>query len=146
MLLQGLTQLQDLRSLTALRSVSTLWLSDNPALASLDGLEQIIGISNSLRLTGNDVLSSVAGLRNVTQIGNTVLLLDDPALASIELTGLVSIGGSPNNGGLTLEDLPALTTLSGFSALTSLGGDLELLVVPLLSADEISAFEHRIGR
>lgn len=144
MKLQGLTQLQDLRSLTSLRNVATLNLIDNPALASLDGLEHVTEISDSVRLTGN-ALASVAGLRNVTQVGNMVMLNDEVALASIELTGLVSIGGSPPNGGLFIEDLPGLTTLSGFSALTSVGGDLEILEVPL-SADDINAFRQRLGR
>jgi hypothetical protein len=144
LILLGLTQVKDLRDLSSLQSVTSLWLDDNRALVSLDGLERVTQLS-SLRLTGNDALASLAGLRNVTQVANSVVLFDEAVLTTLELTGLVSIGGNAFDGGLVIEDLPALTSLSGLGALTSLGGELEILDTAL-SIDDVNAFAHRIGR
>jgi hypothetical protein len=127
-----------------LQRVTSLWLDNNCALVSLGGRERITQLS-SLRLTGNDALASVAGLRNVTQVANSVVLFGEAALTTLELTGLVSIGGDAFDGGLVIEHLPSLTTRSGLGALTSLGGELKILDTAL-SFDDVNAFAHRIGR
>ena len=144
LLLSHCPSLSDFRSLSRLSTLSALWLSDNGALVSLDGLERVTELAHYLRLERNQALTSVAGLGNVTHIGQQMFLQSNNALTTIELTHLRSIGGDFMSGGLFIWDMAALDTLSGLDALATVGGDIEIRRNDRLSDDEVRAFIQRI--
>jgi hypothetical protein len=135
--LRGLDQLRSLGSLdlenTALESLSPIALSgelvslevrSNASLTSLAGLDGVTAVGTYLDISGNKALKSLAGLEELTQVGGAAgphpageafIVYDDPALTSVaSLKELQSIRG----GGLFLDTLPALTSLTGFDAVT----------------------------
>jgi hypothetical protein len=142
LLIVNCNQLHDLHGLSRLLRVDALAIFDNAALVSLDGLPLVSELRSSLHIQSNGALTSLAGLANVGSVGpGGILVFDNSQLADVAMTHLQVIEGP-----LVIEDLPALTTLSGFADLRALGGELLLTVIPNVPANDIAVFVHQIGR
>jgi hypothetical protein len=83
---------------------------------------------------------SIAALQRLTRVGSWFQITNDHALANLELPALTEIGGT-----MQFLDMPAVTDLSGLSALRSVGGDITF-GLDALSDDQIAAFLRQIGR
>ncbi|WAS93234.1 hypothetical protein [Nannocystis punicea] len=158
--LSGITALESLDSFACLQSVSTLEISDTPALTDISGLGELrTALEITVRRAGITTLPTFAadfgGLRAVTLEENpaladidglaawgtlpdfhiTVRLAEDPALTSIApLAGLLA---QPRTGRIVVElrSLHALTSLAGLEPMADPDQDaysLELEDLPLI--------------
>jgi len=94
----------------------------NPALLSLEGLDQLERIGGDLQVQYNPLLERAEGLGALTSIGGDVLVTENEALAWLTgLSAVASIGGE-----LRVEDNPALLYLYGLEAVVSVGGALTI--------------------
>jgi len=57
-----------------------LFITDNDALTSLDGLSALASVGDDLSIEDNNALTSLAGLRAVTSIGDTLVIFSNDAL------------------------------------------------------------------
>jgi hypothetical protein len=116
-----------LTSLAALSNFSAgdsldITLADNPALASVDGLENMRGYAGFIEITDNGRLENLDGLRGLIGDGG-LWLTHNPSLTSLE--GLINhtyIGD-----GIYLTDNDSLTQLDGLDNIESLGMSLEIV-------------------
>jgi len=92
----GLTDLEHLGSLDTLYSLK---VKDNEGLNTLNGLQDVVYIENSLEIIGNDALYSLTGLENLVTI----------------------------NGSLEINDNPKLENLVGFDGLTTVKSDFSII-------------------
>ena len=119
-----------LTSITAPKLQSTLGdldLSANQALTTVDvsSLETIGGV---FTLGGASTLDNLNAFKSLTSVGSDLNLSEMPSLTDISgLQGLQKVGGK-----FILQDLQALADdqLSGFSALKTIGGDVQISGVP----------------
>lgn len=104
---EGLLQISgsglvSLSGLSALQRVLNLAVTENPALTSMDGLEQLTTIDGVLQVTGNSSLVSLTGMGNVTSVAGDVTVTNNGALTQCEidafLTG-VTVGGTTQASG-----------------------------------------------
>ncbi|TMQ15013.1 MAG: hypothetical protein E6J91_14150 [Deltaproteobacteria bacterium] len=131
-------RLPDLRGLSALRNLSFLQITSNPAMTSLAGLENVTRLASGLEIIDNAALRGLGGLQNVANIG-AVSFDSDPALAGLELPRLVSIDGS-----LRIVQMASLASLSGLDPLRSVTGDIVFTDDPMLPEQDIAAFRRRV--
>ncbi|WP_138475101.1 CBM96 family carbohydrate-binding protein [Dyadobacter bucti] len=95
------------------RIEGSLYINDNPGLASIAGLSGLAQVDGSINIENNDNLLSLAGLENLVRPLQNVRIVFNERLASISaLTGLTRIYGYLSIGGN-----PSLTSLTGLENL-----------------------------
>lgn len=117
------------------------WLS-GAEVGAIEILDSDVASLSGVTVTALDWLSLArlpdltdAALSDLTTIGESgAAFVELPALTTLDLPALTTI-----EGGLLLQDT-ALQDLSGLSALTSIGGDLQITDNPDLDQQEIDAF------
>ncbi len=112
--IEGNATIADLGFLSSLRQISRLEIYDNPSLLDLSGtsLEEVA----SLFINDNSALTSLQGLEGVTEIPGQVNIFDNPHLDSFAgLDNVETIGGRMYvfDGPDDFEGLGALETLFG---------------------------------
>ena len=151
------SSLLNLEGLNGLRVVDRdVWIDDNPALMSLEGLNELTRIGGDLVLSNNETLAnlgalkqlrvvnrdvqinynpelmSLEGLNRLTQVGGDLVFLNNETLISLEgLNRLTQVGDD-----LVLRDNETLTSLEGLNRLTQVGGDLVIIGNPRLTSLE----------
>jgi hypothetical protein len=140
--------LRTLDSLAELSNVGALNVSDNAALTSLDGLENLGGrISGEVQISINEALTNLDALMNVTGVDGELGVTSNPALTSLD--GLSGLSGPVR--GLFVQDCNSLTNLDGLSGLSGpVGGDqVGQLVVyqndALTNVDGLSGLSGAVG-
>jgi len=125
-----ITGLSLLSSITAPKLQSTLGdvdFSSNQVLTTLD-VSSLQTIGGAFAFGGATSLDNLNAFKSLTSVGGDFNLLEMPALTDISgLNHLQKVGGK-----LILQDLPVLADdeFSGFSALKTIGGDLQIAGVP----------------
>jgi len=106
--------ISDLTPLLSLQNVTgRLIILNNPMLANLNGLENIIETGSTV-IASNNALTSLDGLNGLTNTG-FLSIINNTQLASINaVSNLVSLST------LRIEDNPLLTSLQGLENITSL--------------------------
>ncbi|MBT4496269.1 MAG: T9SS type A sorting domain-containing protein, partial [Gemmatimonadetes bacterium] len=151
------SSLLNLEGLNGLRVVDRdVWIDDNPALMSLEGLNELTRIGGDLVLSNNETLAnlgalkqlrvvnrdvqinynpelmSLEGLNRLTQVGGDLVFLNNETLISLEgLNRLTQVGDD-----LVLRDNETLTSLEGLNRLTQVGDDLVIIGNPRLTSLE----------
>ncbi len=145
--IQG-AEIRSIADLTLLASIGgDLFVQDNLALTSLDGLAHVESIGGTLHIDGNPVLANLQGLGGLedvasVQVGGGLHIGDCPALTSLEgLGGLTSVGGY-----LDVHHNTSLTTLFGLEALTSVTGNIYVEDNPVLCDADIDRLVGQLGR
>ena len=101
-----------------------LWIENNDALTTLDGLSALISVGDVLAIIYNGQLENLDGLSALVSTGGTLGIWDNPRLENVNgLYSLVSVGASENSdqGWLHIKGNPSLTNLDGLNALVSVG-------------------------
>jgi hypothetical protein len=100
----------DLSPLACLESVGALTIQENPTLATLSGLENLMEINGPCVIAENAALSSVEALGSVVSIQGDLSIENNPALPTCQaerlvetigpanITGLVSVTGNDDAG------------------------------------------------
>jgi len=97
-------------------------ISDNTSLASLDGLENLGTIGQSLSIRGNSLLEDLQGLNGLNHIGTGIYIEGNDLLANLHgLENLEVVGDD-----LVIGGNDNLSSLTGLDNLASIGGDLKL--------------------
>lgn len=100
-------------------------MSDNPALATLRGLDTLETIDGSLYLLASSVMSAmvdIIGLDALESVGGTVAIRNNPALTQVSgLSKLLLVGGS-----LVVQGNPLLLDLDGLAAVATVGGPVAI--------------------
>jgi hypothetical protein len=127
------TGLSDLNGLAHLTSISRrLQIIGNPALQSLEGLDQLQTIGSGISINGNAFLSDLSALAKIEKVNSDLRIIGNPSLQSLQglenltMTGL-DLVISEN---LTLQNLDALESL------TSIGETLRIESNPFLVSIE----------
>jgi len=112
-------------NLIGLESLSTAnWLSvgyfsptddffGNPALTSLDGLDNLTSVPKGLEITGNFVLTDLTSLHNLSIIQDIIITLNS---SLVNLNGLENLTSIKN---LSIGANPSLTDLTAFNGFIS---------------------------
>ncbi len=120
----SLTSLDGLDGLTSI--ADTVSIYDNTSLASLHGLDNVTTVGGVLGVYGDksgDSLTSLAGLDSLTTVGAYLEVWDNSALTSLDgLDALTAVGQYVN-----LINNDALTSLSGLGGLTTVGLDFNVM-------------------
>lgn len=132
----GETALVDLGPLAGAVELRDLYLIDNPALASVDGLESLTLVHGQLSLLGNDALTDLGALAGLQSAGGLTLggdkwLVDLSALTSLTTVGTLlvqnkqikDLGPFPalqQVGTLWVRYTDQLESLSGLAGITTL--------------------------
>lgn len=138
----GTTALENVDGLEALTTVDG-WLAiggscdDCGGNAALSNVEALSGVTTAtdIIVAWNAVLPDIGGLNSVTN--SDLRVFSNPALVSI--SGLRALTSVPN--GLDLRDNPLLTDISGLSGLTTIGNSLTIRNVGLEDLDAFSKLE-----
>lgn len=129
-------EVSDITPLTSLRAAGSLTL-EAPALAALDGLEQLEEIHDVLSLgaylpdegcVGTQVFS-LAPLISLERVG-ALFICNNAALTSVAELSDALTGEIP--GRITVASSPSLESLVGLDGLTGVGLQLELIGLPLV--------------
>jgi hypothetical protein len=118
--------LTSLKGLDNISSTSWIQILDNPKLtsiASLKNVTSVIGNFGDLWIWNNYALESLDGLNNITSVGNGQLWIEGNTVLK-DLKGLKKL--TTIKGSLEIAYNPALTSLSGLENLTTIGFDLWL--------------------
>lgn len=112
-------QLARLGDFKALTSLGGIYLSNNPVLSEVNGLEKIRTIEGGgISFYGNPVLSNLDGLQNITTVGGSVQLSGSPLLTHLDSWNqLTTVSGD-----LNITDMPNLASLTGLSKVVSANG------------------------
>lgn len=110
--------LSSLDGLATLESVGgDLEIGQNPLLESVEGLGSLTDVGEDVLIDGNDLLPTLAGLASLQTVGGFVQVLNNPLLGEIGgLPSLESVGLSMNlycNNALTTADLLSIETVAG---------------------------------
>ena len=143
----SLTSLKGLEGLTEIPI--SLSINDNPNLVSLEGLNNIVKISNNntsgeLYIARNELLENLEGLNNLTTLGyGQLYVIENNSLKSFNgLESLTTIGGT-----LRIDYNPVLESIEALSNLTQVnlfnGPYVQIHHNPLLTS--LSAF-HNLTR
>ena len=144
----------------SLHVIEGLIVTDNPVLASLQGLDSLQFVGGGLSLIFNEALTSFDHLGNLTRVRGSVDLISHPMLVGLaglqrleRIGGYLEIGGNPLISDLRgLEALSTvdadlivwfndgLTSLDGLQGLEVVGGPLTIDRNPLLPQDQVQAF------
>ena len=163
--IDGCPRLENLSGLQNISSAARVWIRDNNALKTLEGLDRLTDVAQYLYILSNHSLESVEGLKNLTGTFAENIMIEanhelqdldglenitsvDGALIIDENNNLQSLAGLKNltriENGLVLSRNPALKSLEGLSALREIGG-LELWGQP--GIEDLTALSNvlRIG-
>ena len=89
-----------------------------------------------LFIDDNDALTSLEGLNRITSVGGYLNIQSNAALTSVEvLNSLTSVGGY-----FEIVSNDGLTSLEGLNSLTSIGGNLAIYASPALCQSLVDAF------
>jgi hypothetical protein len=114
------TDLTEIDDLGELREVGALYITDNAALASVDGLSGLETVWGDLLIEDNPVLENVDGLGSLREVHGDLTVHSNPSLPDVDgMSGLESIGA-----GLFVDENPGLETLEGLVALTEINTTL----------------------
>ncbi len=133
----------DIKALEGVEVVTGTVSIKGTLLSNLVGLESLKTIGGDLVITDNNYLTKLSGsaLSELESVSGDILIQNNAALTSVDLPSLVNanlitidsnanlveVGGYDNlsvlGEGLIIENNPALTTISGFSALVTIGGE-----------------------
>ncbi len=100
----------------------TLNISNNGALADLNGIADWLGLSDSLYIDNNNALTDLTGFESQMLLSGFFQISNNNSLTS--LTGLDNV--TFFFGSLHIDNNPALTSLAGMQSITSFNGDLEI--------------------
>ena len=89
MSIHGNTALTNLDGLSALASVSSLWITGNAALTNLDGLSGITSVGGELAILVNTALTNLDGLSGITSVGECLEIYYNFALSDCEACELL---------------------------------------------------------
>ncbi len=127
--------LEDLDGLAGLTAVLSLWLDDNDALVSLDGLSALQTVERELVITEHDALANIDGLGALTNAGSRLTVWGNDALSDVDglaglteldelyilendsLTHVDGLSGLGTVGTVNIEDNPSLANLDGLANL-----------------------------
>ena len=142
---RGNSVLRSVSGFNALRSVtSTLYVWSNADLETVNGFDMLETVGGELGLYENNELSSISGFGSLRNVGGALTFENNPLLTSLpdfpSLTGAyrISLLDIPMLGTLPsfdrLETIRqnfgitniAVTSISGFPALTTIGGNLSI--------------------
>lgn len=131
-------QLTRLTDFKALLSLGGIYLTNNPVLSNVNGLEKIKTIkSQGISLYGNPALSNLDGLQNITTVVGSVQLAGSPLLTHLNnWNQLATVSGN-----IDMTDMPNLTSLTGLSNVVSVYG-LRLLSTGVTN---LNGFEKLTG-
>jgi len=112
----------NLNGLSQITKVENLWIYYNSALTNLNGLNNIIALSDDaasgrLRLINNTSLENLDALENINEILQEIKIIGNTSLTSIEGLQNVSITGP--NLRIFIEENPSLQNLIGLNGITS---------------------------
>ena len=171
--LEGLTSVGDSLSDTGIRIsplenpsnkslhvIEGLIVTDNPVLASLQGLDSLQFVGGGLSLIFNEALTGLDHLGNLTRVRGSVDFIANPVLAGLtglrrleRIEGYLEVGANPLMSDLrglealstVDEDLivwfnDGLTSLDGLQGLEVVGGPLTIDRNPLLPQEQVRAF------
>ncbi len=144
----------------SLHVIEGLIVTDNPVLASLQGLDSLRFVGGGLSLIFNETLTSLNHLGNLTRVRGSVDLIAHPLLEGLtglqrleRIEGYLEVGANPLISDLQgLEGLSTvdadlivwfndgLTSLDGLQGLEVVGGPLTIDRNPLLSQERVQAF------
>ena len=142
----GGDDITDLTPLTALVSIGgTLYVSGNPLLASLAGLDHITQIRGSLFMSGNASLAS-AGLTQLTFVTSMEISYNDQLTSVDGLPDLVETYSIhiEHNANLTNVSLPALT--SGTSPFAATLSGITILDNPSLTSVRLTGVTKLVNQ
>lgn len=118
--------------LNALKTVGGyFYLDGDTALTSLTGLSELSVVKGALGLAYSAV-SNLDGLQALTTVGGGLVLQGNPNLTDVSAMTQLSVVGDPLIGLMVVAN-PLLTSLNGFSGVTTLGGPLRILNNPMLT-------------
>lgn len=138
-------QLAELNGFPMLTSVGEkLLISNNAALLSIDGFTNLQTIGGDLDIRNNDSLTSIGGFSSLLYVNLSIIIQDNDSLAGIGGFGKLVIIGQ---GGLRVAGNNSLQSITGFTALTQLGGSLEITDNEVLAhIDGLAALRSLGGR
>jgi hypothetical protein len=109
----------------------------NTGITSLSALSKVTRIGGDVSIFDNAALVSLAGLENVTAIDGGLVLQGSASTTFDELRSVRRIGGSLDVLSPMISSLSGLASLTGFGALTTVGGAFRIVdddLVPNLDA------------
>jgi hypothetical protein len=119
----GNPDLVRLDGLDALAEPSSIWLRDNPALASLSGLAGLTSVPGSLTIEGSGALRDLSGLEAMREVGEVLDIRENDVLVDLSaLFELRRVGGT-----LQIVDNPTLRMRDAYAlveAVEEIGGDV----------------------
>lgn len=122
-----------LAPLSNLRTLSgPLWINGARSLQTLDGLQNVTQLER-LTIQGAAVLTDLDGLSAVQVVEDGFIVTGNPLLTRVALPALTDIGGE-----ITLENLPALSSLDGLALPDSYGWSVSLVDVGLTRIDALT--------
>jgi hypothetical protein len=124
--------LSDISGLQNLDSCAGMFISNNPALKNLHGLEKLKRVGDYLVITESPTMESLTGLENLQSVGGNLTLGAGGISDLIPLGNLTTVGGDFQPGGG-----PNLLNLLGLEQLTAVGGTLDLGYSRLVSLDGV---------
>lgn len=123
--------LRNMRRFDSVLTISTLLISDNPALLRIPGFESLQTITSSFIFNNNDEQDSFSdslGFQALTTVGGSFTISNNAKIEHLDaFASLTTIGGS-----LSIKANALLDDISGLAAVTSVGGLLELYNLPAL--------------
>ena len=123
----------DLQGLDALTTVGGALVigveQGNPALTSLEGLQNLGDVGRHLSVENNPVLESLAGLRGLSIVQTSASIKANPQLVDLGLSGLSYVGDT-----LDIADNASLATLSGLAGLREVVDLLRVAQNPVLTS------------
>lgn len=118
--IQNNDQLLDLSAFSSLKKVGSISIYENDNLTSIDGLTNVTeigwGLGTSLWISNNGALAHLDGFSALTKIGGPVAIKYNRSLQSID--GFSSV--TQLNGHVEISNNDVLTTIGGFRTLTKL--------------------------
>ncbi|WP_196887832.1 T9SS type A sorting domain-containing protein [Aureivirga sp. CE67] len=110
---------------------TTINIRENPVLANLNGLHNIVHIKSALTIEDNDSLLDLEGLNNVETIGNpptTYITFHDLKIkGNANLTNISALSNLQHvDNHVEISGNGSLTTLEGLEGLTVVNGDLRI--------------------
>jgi hypothetical protein len=124
-----LTSIASLNNLTSIvGDLVNLWIWNNYALESLDGLHNITAVEGTVSIESNTLLKNLNGLKKLSTVDGSLEIGYNPALTS--LTGFENLTFVEFD--LWLYNNDSLRNCNGLENLTSTGRDLWIFENPLL--------------
>lgn len=117
----------NLNGLTNVLNIKNSLYIENSNLVNLIGLNNLERVDSSMIISNNDLLTSLNGLQNLEQIGLLLRIQTNNGLQNIDLSGVQTIGcGGISQRGVIIDWNPNLISISGFENLTNLCGDITI--------------------